>query len=136
MKWVKIAAAAFGIYVVLVASLGFVIGYMQPEMDMGIVLSTTDAEGNASDRVLAGVRVDDHLYVSANHWSRAWYNRALSNPAVEVMVGDHRSPYTAVVVTGSELARIEERYQLEPLLRFLTGYAPRRFLRLDPVAIP
>jgi hypothetical protein len=33
---------------------------------------------------------------------------------------------------GDELARVASRYRLPLLLRVLTGFPPRRFLRLDP----
>jgi hypothetical protein len=132
MKALKIVAYVLLGYAVLVAVLDVVIGYVQPGMDVGVLLSTTDAQGKTSDRMLAGVRMDDHLYVSANHWTRFWYYRARANPAVEVTVDGKRSPYTAVPVTGDELDRIAAKYQMGFVLRLVCGFAPRRFLRLDP----
>jgi len=70
--------------------------------------------------------------VSANHWPRPWYHRALANPAVEVTEKGERRPFTAVPVTGAELERIQERYPFPLMLKLLTGFAPRKFLRLDP----
>ena len=132
MKALKIVAYVLVGYAVLVAVLDVVIGFVQPDMDVGVLLSTTDAQGKTSSRMLAGVRMDDHLYVSANHWTRFWYYRALANPAVEVTVDGKRNPYTAVPVTGDELERIAAKYQMGFVLRFVCGFAPRRFLRLDP----
>lgn len=133
MKALKVVAGIFLGYVVLLGIFEIAVSYLQPEMDgMGITLSTTTADGETVDRVLAGVRVNGHLYVAANHWPRAWYNRALANPAVAVTIDGLRRPYTAVPVTGAELERIKEKYQFEFVLRLITGFAPRRFLRLDP----
>ena len=132
MKLVKIVGALFASYVALVMALEVVVATVQPEMDGGVVLTTTDSHGKTSDRVLAGVRMDDHLYVSANHWPRFWYDRALANPAVELTVDGKRSAYTAVPVTGDERDRISEKYSFGFVLRFITGFAPRRFLRFDP----
>jgi hypothetical protein len=132
MKLVKIVAVLFAAYVAMVMVFEVVIGYVQPGMDIGIVLTTTDSQGKTFDRMLAGVRMDDRLYVSANHWPRSWYNRALANPAVEVTVDGKRSPYTAIPLAGPELDRIAEKYRFGFVFRFITGFAPRRFLRLDP----
>jgi hypothetical protein len=132
MKVLKVVAYVLLGYAVLVAVLDVVVGIVQPDMDVGVLLSTTDSEGRTSDRMLAGVRMDDHIYVSANHWTRFWYYRALVNPAVEVTVNGKRGRYTAVPVTGDELDRIAAKYQMGFVLRFLTGFAPQRFVRLDP----
>jgi hypothetical protein len=44
-----------------------------------------------------------------------------------------RRSYTAVRVTDpAELARIGEQYRFPFVLRVLTGFPPRRYLRLDP----
>src|SRR5262245_49918432 len=130
MKVAKVLVALVGIYAMAVLVVAGVIGYVQPEGDL--VLTTTDAEGNAVDRSLAAVRVDGRLYVSANQWPRRWYYRALENPRVEVTVNGVRGAYYAVPVEGAELERIEEKYELELVWRVLAGFAPRRFLRLDP----
>ena len=132
MKLLKIAAIVFASYVAMVMVFEVLIGTIQPGMDVGILLTTTDSGGKTYDRMLAGVRMDDHLYVSANHWPRSWYNRALANPAVEVTVDGKRSPYTAVSPEGAELDRIKDKYRFGFIFRFITGFAPRRFLRLDP----
>jgi hypothetical protein len=132
MRAAKILGIALASYVLVVVLFEIFVVTVQPDMSVGIVLTTTGADGKASDRKLAGVRMDDRLYVSANHWPRPWYHRALANPAVEVTEKGERRPYTAVPVTGDELVRIKDRYRFPLLFKFLTGFAPRKFLRLDP----
>ena len=132
MKPGKVVGAVLAGYAALVAVVTLGIAVVQPGMDKGIVLTTTNSDGAKSERMLAGVWMDDHLYVSANQWPRFWYYAALENPAVEVTVKGERGPYTAVPVTGEERDRIAVAYPFPPLMKFLTGFAPRRFLRLDP----
>lgn len=132
MKLLKIVAVVFGIYVAAVALFDSVVGYIQPQMATGVVLTTTDAHGQSSNRTLAGVHLDNHLYVAANHWSRFWYYRALANPAVEVTENGKRGAFTAVPVTGVERDQIAEKYNMGFVLRLICGFAPQRFMRLDP----
>jgi hypothetical protein len=133
MKYLKIAGALFCTYVLLVVLLAIVVVNVQPEMPGGIVLTTTNAQGEKLDRVLAAVKMDDKLYVSANHWARAWYNRALRDPNVGVIINGASRPYLAVPVTGNERDQIHAAYDFPLLLRFITGFAPQSYLRLDPV---
>ena len=82
--------------------------------------------------MLAYVESDGRLYVAANHWPRAWYHRALKNPKVRVTRNGEGADYLAVPVTGAELDRIRVEYRMPTVVRFLTGFPPRSFLRLDP----
>lgn len=133
MKVAKIVVVTvLVVYVVLVIVVESLLGYFQPETPQALIITTTDQDGTASDRVLAGFDMDDKLYVAANHWPRGWYNSALANPTVEIERNGERSTYTAVSVEGEERDRIAESYQLGFVIRFLTGFPPRRFLRLDP----
>jgi hypothetical protein len=75
---------------------------------------------------------DGHLYVAANHWPRAWYDRASKNPQVQVTLDGKRGDYTAVPVTGAEHDRVERENSLGLVFRILTGFPPRYFVRLDP----
>ena len=132
MKFIKLLGIVLASYVLLVAIITATIGYVQPTMPGEVVLTTYDEQGDGAQRTLAGVRMDERVYVSANQWSRAWYSRALANPAVRATVDGHAGAYTAVAVTGAELVRIAEVYQMDFVLRFVTGFAPRRFMRLEP----
>jgi hypothetical protein len=96
-----------------------------------VVITTTDAEGSR-DAVVAGVESDGHLYVSANHWPRAWYKRVVEHPDVELTRAGERAAYRAVPVVGDERIRVVRDYSLPWVIRVLTGFPPRSFLRLDP----
>ena len=132
MKLVKIAAIVLVVYVGIVALFESLIGYFQPAGDTTLTITTTDAGGNAADRVLATLELDDQLYVAANHWPRAWYNDVLANPDVEVTRHGERKSYRAVPVSDAEHARLQATHPLGPIVRFLTGFPPRYFVRLDP----
>ena len=49
------------------------------------------------------------------------------------MVTDELSTYTSVRVEGAEHARVSEAYRMGFVLRFVFGFAPSRFIRLDPL---
>ena len=54
--------------------------------DIGVpvlVLTTTSGDGTPIDRVLGRIDSNDQLFVSANHWPRAWLDRALENPRMQ-----------------------------------------------------
>ena len=59
-----------------------------------------DPDGAAHDRVVSRLESDGRLYVAANHWPRAWYDRALENPDVAITRNGERSEHRAVPVTG------------------------------------
>jgi hypothetical protein len=103
---------------------------VQPGEDW-LVIRSTDAEGS-KDTVVAGVESDGHLYAAANHWPRGWYNRVIENPDVEITRAGETAAYRAVPVVGDERVRIAQDYSLPWVIRLLTGFPPRSFLRLDP----
>ena len=96
------------------------------------VSSTTAADGAANDRVLSPLKSNGQLYVAANHWPRAWYNRALENPNVQVTLDGEKGDYLAVPVTGEEHDRVNGDNSAGMMFRILTGFPPRYFVRLDP----
>ena len=115
-------------------SLIFALGPLQIQ-DIGLpvlVLTTTAENGSSKDRVLGRSEVDGRIYVAANHWPRGWYHRALENPRVQVTLNGENAGYLAVPVTGEELDRIRVEYRMPTVVRFLTGFPPRYFVRLDP----
>ena len=97
-----------------------------------LVITTTAPDGTSKGRALGYVESNGRLYVSANHWPRGWYNRAIENPNVQVTLDGEKADYLAVPVTGEELDRIIVEYPMPTVVRFLTGFPPRSFLRLDP----
>ena len=131
VRAVKRILIIFLAYAGLVAVFESVFGYFQPETGKTLTLTTTASDGTASDRVLARLVSSGHLYVSAHHWPRAWYNRALQNPKVQVTMDGEKGDYLAVPVTGEEHDRVDEDNRTVIHFRVLMGFAPRSILRLD-----
>ncbi len=127
----NILAIALGGYVAIVVAFESLIGVFQPASDSTLVITTTDEAGNSNDRVLSRLQSDGQLYVAANHWPRAWYNQALENPDVEIALDGEKTPRLAVPVTDDEHSRVNSDNSLPLVFRFLTGFPPRYFLRLD-----
>ena len=132
MKALKRIGIVIVAYLAIIVIFESLIGYFQPANESTLVITTLDAEGNARDRVLARLESDGKLYVAANHWPRAWYERALENPKVEAEVDGTKAAYVAVPVTGEEHDRVDGEHALPLPFRILTGFPPRYLLRLDP----
>ena len=133
MKVIKLIAILLLVYVGIVVAFESLIGYFQPAGQSTLVISTTDEDGTANDRVLARLDSNGQLYVAANHWPRAWYNQALENPNVEVSLDGEMAAYLAVPVTEEEHNRVDSEHALGLVVRILTGFPPRYFVRLDPL---
>ena len=139
MKPLEILAIVLASYlgiVVAFEALVVVMGKRQAEHGVGaaekyLVITTTDASGSR-DTVIGSVDVDGKTYVAANHWPRGWYDRAVAHPDVEVTRAGQRAPYRAVAVGGDERDRVAQAYRLPFVVRFLSGFPPRAYLRLDP----
>ena len=134
MKAVKIIGILLGVWVAIVVIFESLIGTMQPTSADTVTITTFDAEGNSFDRVLSGLESGGQFYVAVNHWPRAWYRRLLENPEVRIMRNDQTRDYLAIRVSGEEAARVEREYPRGPVVGFLMGFAPRYFIRLDPIA--
>ncbi len=132
MKAVKILAIPIVVYAGIVAAFELRIGYRQPTFDRTVVLTTFDADGDAHERVVSRLEVDGQVYIAANHWPRAWYRRALENPDVQVSREGETRDYRAVPVTGAERESVGSEHPLGTRFRILTGFPPRRFVRLEP----
>lgn len=132
MKPITLLVGLVFAYVALVAAFETWLGYAQPQSGDTLVITTTDADGNPHERVLSALETDGRLYVSANHWPRAWFARLLERPNVEVQYGGERGAYVAVPVTGAEAKRVAAAHPHSLGFRILTGFPPRRFARLDP----
>ena len=132
MKAAKLIAIAFLLYVGVVFTFESLLGYFQPAGQATLVITTTADDGAANDRVVARLESNGHLYVAANHWPRAWYNRALENPNVQVTLDSDPRNYRAVPVTEAEHVRVNGEHGLGIVFRILTGFPPRYFVRLDP----
>lgn len=132
MRALKILAVVLLGYVGVVVAFESMIGVLQPTAGSTLVITTLDAGGTAHDRVVSRLESDGRLYVAANHWPRAWYERALERPEVEATIDGTKAPFRAVPVTGEEHDRVDATNSLGVGFRVLTGFPPRYFLRLDP----
>ena len=133
MKALKILAILLLVYVGIVVLFESLIGYFQPADESTLVITTTDADGTTHDRVLSTIESDGQLYVAANHWPRAWYRAVKANPEVRVTRNGETGDYLAEDVTPAEHDKLNNVVQPLPLLvRFLTGFPPRYFVRLEP----
>jgi len=131
MKILKIISIGLVVvYIGLVVLFESWLGYSQPTNPNSLIITTFDDQ-EAKDRVLSAVNNDGKLYVSANHWPRAWYRQALSNPKVEVNYKGETNSYLAVPVEGKEHDKLKEEHAHPLTFRILTGFPPRYFLRLD-----
>ena len=127
----KIAMGIVIAYASVVVLFESLLGYYQPQSDGTLTITTTNTAGTEADRVLSSIRFKDRLYVAANHWPRAWYRQTLDNPDVMVTVDGERSAYRAVAVGDDEHETVNSASPLPLSFRFLTGFPPRYFIRLD-----
>ena len=132
MKATKIVLGLILAYFAIIVVFESLIGVFQPANQSTLVITTTDETGITNDRVLARLDSDGRIYVAANHWPRAWYNQALSNPNVQVTTDGATGDYLAVPITGDEHHRVSEENAVGLGFRILTGFPPRYFVRLDP----
>jgi len=134
MKALKILGIALLVYAGIVAAFETLIGVLQPQNEGTLVLTTFDDDGTPHERVLSRLEVDGEVYVAVNHWPRAWYHRALDNPEVEVTLDGETGEYRAVPAVGDERDRVRSEHPSGAVFRFLTGFPPRHFVRLEPRA--
>jgi hypothetical protein len=139
MSAVNLLASILAVYLGLVVAFEILVVTMgkrqadrgvQPSEDW-LVITTTDAAGGR-DAVVAGVESGGQLYVAANHWPRSGYNRAIASPDVEVTRAGETAACRAVPVVGDERIRVARDYSLPWIVRVLSGFPPKSFLRLDP----
>ena len=132
MKTLKTLAIVILIYLGIIVAFESSIGLFQPRSGSTLVITTFDEDGTAHDRVVSRLESDGQLYVAVNHWPRAWYKRALENPEVQVTLEGETGDYRAVPVADAEHDRVDHDNSLGVIFRFLTGFPPRYFVRLDP----
>src|SRR5258706_16332074 len=131
MKILKIVAIVALVYAGIVTAFESMIGTIQPMPEKTLVITTFDESGTPHDRVVSRLDSSGKLYVSANHWPRAWYRRALANPDVEATIDGSKGNYRAVPVEGEEGDRVDAEHPHPAWFRFMTGYPPRKIVRLD-----
>ncbi len=120
------------LYVGVVAAFEGMLGYVQPQNERTVVLTTFDEDGTERDRVLTLLTSDGKKYVAVNHWPRAWWQRTKDNPDVEMTQNGETKAYTAVQVEGAEHDQVQLDNPTSLTFRILTGFPPRYFVRLDP----
>ena len=132
MRPARTVAIAVLFYAGLVVAFESWLGSFQPADQTTLVITTIGADGTAHDRVVERYETDGQLYVSANHWPRAWYRRALANSDVRVAMDGATGNYRAIPVAGEEHERVGAAHPHSVAFRILTGFPPRRVVRLDP----
>jgi hypothetical protein len=128
----KLVVISLVAYAGLVVAFESLLGYFQPGAQTSVVITTIADDGSPHSRVVQRLDSDGRLYVSANHWPRAWYRLALENPNVRATLDGNTGDYRVVPVTGSEHDRVDAEYPHSTVFRVLTGFPPRRIVRLDP----
>ncbi len=134
LKWVGVVVAGYVGFVVAFETL--FLGLYQHKLERTgipmLVITTTDDSGVSRERRLARLETDGKVYVSAHHWPRGWYSRALENPNVRVEIDGAVADYIAVPVDGEEFERVAAEHPLPLRILFLMGFPPPRdILRLD-----
>ncbi len=135
MKAMKWLVGIFVVYAILVAAFETFLGYSQPTNEGTLIITTTNTAGEQKDRVLSKIQIEDTLYVAVNHWPRSWYRQTLANPNVQVEVNSAKGDYVATEVEGSERDKVNAARPLGLFFKVLTGFPPRRFIRLDPAGV-
>jgi hypothetical protein len=134
LKWAAIVAAVYVGLVVLFEAV--ILGMIQPKLEGAalpmLVITTTDDSGESKPRRLAQLDVDGRIYVSAHHWPRGWYHRAVANPEVRVEMDGAESDYLAVPVDGEEFDRVAAEVPLPFFIRLVMGFPPERVYSSTP----
>ena len=132
MKYLNIMLCILAGYTVLVLLAETLVWRIQPTMDGGVTITVTPDGYTPIQRHLYGFERDGTLFVSSNHWFRKWYIAALKNPDVEITRDGVTRPFTAEAVHGEEHERLSREYSMGFVLRLICGFAPSKFLRLEP----
>ena len=131
-KGIKLVLILLAVYVGIVVLFEFSLGFFQPESGNTIVIETFDAEGNGYTRVVSLLASASNEYVAVNHWPRAWYGRLEETPRIGVTRDGGQTIFGARMVSGAEHDRVQADNPTPFAFRFLTGFSPRYFVRLDP----
>lgn len=131
-KGIKTALILLAVYVGIVVLFESSLGFFQPEAGNTIVIETFDADGNGHSRVVSLLTSAGKEYVAVNHWPRAWYGRLKETPRIGVTREGVQTIYSAGMVSGAEHDQVQVDNPTPFAFRFLTGFPPRYFVRLDP----
>ncbi len=131
-KGIKLALILLAVYVGIVVLFESSLGFFQPEAGNTIVIETFDAGGNGYTRVVSLLISAGNEYVAVNHWPRAWYRRLKETPRIGVTRDGGQTIFGAGMVSGVEHDQVQADNPTPFAFRFLTGFPPRYFVRLDP----
>jgi len=131
IKLTVIVVLAYAAVVILFESL---LGFFQPQAGETQVITTFAGDGTPHERVVARLESGGVLYVAANHWPRAWYGHVLEDPRIRVTHDGETREHRVVPVPrdSEEFRRVDSEHSLPLLFRVLTGFPPRRLVRLEP----
>ncbi len=143
MRIAKIVTVFIGAYLFLALTLNGVAGVVQPELGAGSgegVLRTFSDDGEAYERRLAVVDDAGVLWLASVQHFRRWYDRAITNPDVELVRDGEVRRYRAVPVdTPAARARLTELLRARAgstqfaVMRAFWLFASIKPLRLDPL---
>ncbi len=132
---VKIVVILAIVYALIVTVFESLLGYYQPRGEENLVITLVEDDGSKTQRVLSLFESQGELYLAANHWPRAWFSQVKKNPDVHIEFGGaheaESGEYTAVLVSGADHDRVLADNELPFVARFLMGFPPREFMRLD-----
>mgnify|MGYP003334501657 CR=1 FL=1 len=136
-RYVKILLILIATYVGIVVVFESLLGYYQPKGEENLVITVTEDDGSQSQRVLSLFQSEGELYLAANHWPRAWFRQVLKEPDVHIEFGGERSgqsgDYVAIPVDEVDHERVLNDNRIPFFGRFLMGFPPREFVRIEPV---
>ena len=125
------------IFFIFIGYLGLVIvfetflGIIQPRSTDTMVITSFDASGEATKRVVSRLERGGQIFVAVNHWPRAWARRIQLNPNVQITYGEITRNYNAVVLKGEDHLQASCDFAVPFLFRILTGFPPRYFFRFE-----
>ena len=132
MQKLKIVGIVFLCYAAAVATFESLLGYFQPTSSETLQI-TTYAQGEPKTRVVNQLSRGETLYVAANHWPRRWYYEATENPRVGIKLNDETVFFRATPASLQEHEQVSAKNPLPFSFRLLTGFPPRKFLRLEKI---
>lgn len=127
----KILLILLVVYIGIVVLFESSLGYFQPEAGNTVIITTFDDSNSPHRRVVSLLESEGQLYVAVNHWPRAWYGRLQENPSMRMERDGVDENYTAGMVEGAEYDAVQADSPTGLVFRFLTGFPPRYFVRLD-----
>ncbi|MEM7098541.1 MAG: hypothetical protein AAF541_09825 [Pseudomonadota bacterium] len=134
-RTVKILLILVAVYVGIVVIFESWLGYSQPRGEQNLVITVTEDDGSKTERVLSLFQSEGDLYLAANHWPRAWFRQVQREPNVHIEFGGERAEmsgnYTAFEISDSDHDRVLADNPIPFVGRFLMGFPPREFLRIE-----